>query len=74
MESLALIVAIIFMFVLFTGPVALILSWLRLRLLSRLVGIFAAFNGAYWITVTPFPVNAIGLIGIICCLIVFQRK
>jgi drug/metabolite transporter (DMT)-like permease len=74
MESLALIVAIIFLFTVFTGPVALLLSWIRLRILAKLVGIFAAFSGAYWLTVAPFPANTIGLIGIVCCWLVFQKK
>lgn len=65
MESLALMVCIIFGLVIFLGPFSLVLNKIGLKKLSYIPAVLSIIFGIYWIFVTPFPVSAFGCIGII---------
>jgi hypothetical protein len=60
MASLALIVAIMFMLVLISGPLSALFRFFKFRILAILFGLFAIVIGFYWCSVTPFPVSLIG--------------
>jgi len=64
--SLALLVSIIFLSVLLSGPLALLLRVLKFTVLAIAVGLFAILSGLYWLFLAPLPVNLIGLVGFIC--------
>lgn len=74
MESLVLMVAIIFFVMIVSGPIALLLSWLRLPWLAKSMAVLAFISGLHWITVVIFPANLMGLLGIICAFSVFYNK
>lgn len=67
MESLALLVSIIFLFVLLCGPLSLFVSsYLNLKILGAILGVFSVAVGAYWCCFAPFPVSLLGAISLIC--------
>jgi hypothetical protein len=66
MASLALLVSIIFLCVLLSGPLALLLRVLNFKILAIAVSIFAIFSGGYWLCLAPIPVSLLGLLGIFC--------
>jgi hypothetical protein len=66
MASLALMVMLIFVFVVVSGPLSLLLHRLNLKILAKITGIFAIAAGAWWCCVAPFPVSIIGGISALC--------
>jgi hypothetical protein len=66
MASLAIIVSIIFLTVLVSGPIALLLSKAGFRVLGAFAGVFALLVGGYWLCVAPFPVSLIGGLSAVC--------
>lgn len=72
MESLALIVSILFLIVLLCGPISLLLSYLGFKILSLLFAILAIFAGIFWISVVPIPMSLIGILDLVCALIVIR--
>lgn len=60
MASLALLVAVIFLAVILSGPVSLAAGLLGLRRFSVFAGIFSILSGLFWCLVAPFPVSMIG--------------
>jgi hypothetical protein len=66
MESLALLVSIILLFVILIGPIALLFSRLGFVIVGCIVGAFAILVGGYWFCMTPFPISLVGGIGIAC--------
>lgn len=74
MASLALMVAIIFFSAIFLGPISLLLDKLNFKILARIVALSAILVGGYWITVAPFPVSIIGVIGLIAGISVFRKR
>ena len=66
MASLALMVAIIFLVVLLSGPLALIFSHLGLPFMTILFGFVSIVMGTYWCCLAPFPISILGLITAIC--------
>jgi hypothetical protein len=73
MASLALMVAIIFMAVLLSGPLAMLLIWLNFRNLGAVIAVFAILSGGYWCCFAPFPVSMIGGFSILCGLLAINR-
>lgn len=65
MASLALIVSLIFLAVILSGPLALTLYYFEFKILSIIMAAFAMLVGGFWLSVTPFPVSSIGLISFI---------
>ena len=72
MESLALIVAIIFLIVLLCGPISLLLSYFGFNMLSLIFAILAILAGIFWISVVPLPMSLIGVLDLVCALIVIR--
>jgi hypothetical protein len=66
MESLAFLVAVIFLAVVLAGPLALLFSRLGFAAIGAMLGVVAIFVGGYWACVTPFPVSLVGGISLIC--------
>lgn len=64
MASLALIVALIFIVVLLSGPLSLTAGYFKLKIISQLIGIIAIIFGAHWMTFAPFPICLIGAFSI----------
>lgn len=64
MASLALIVTLIFIIVLASGPLSLTAGYFNLRIISQIIGIVAIIFGAHWITFAPFPICLIGVFSI----------
>lgn len=60
MASLALMVAIIFLSVLISGPISVLFRLLGLKILAIVFGLFAFVIGIHWCAVAPFPVSLIG--------------
>lgn len=73
MASLALLVCIIFLCVLLSGPLALVFCYFNLYYLTILLALFAMASGTYWCTFAPFPVSLLGIAGIICGIIAIQK-
>lgn len=74
MASLALIVSIIFLAVLLSGPVSLLLSFLNFPILATAFGIISILIGAYWCALAPFPVSLIGGLSAICGAIAINKS
>lgn len=66
MESLALLVSLILLFVVVVGPVALLFSRMGFVAVGAIIGVIAILTGGYWVCVAPFPVSLIGLLGLAC--------
>ena len=66
MASLALMVALIFLVVILSGPLALIFSRLGLPFMTIFFGFASIVMGTYWCCVAPFPISILGLITAIC--------
>jgi hypothetical protein len=65
MASLVLLVAIMFLVVLASGPLALLLAGLGFKILAVLFAIVAILAGLNWILVTPLPISLAGALGVI---------
>jgi hypothetical protein len=65
MASLVLLVVVMFLVVLASGPLALLLARLGFRILAVLFAIVAILSGANWLLVAPFPVSLAGLVGVV---------
>jgi hypothetical protein len=74
MESLALMVSIIFLSVLLSGPISLILHFYGFRVLSLFSSFICILLGLFWISVVPFPISIIGYLQLICGLFVITKK
>lgn len=66
MESLAFLVAIIFLSVILAGPIALVFSRMGFVIIGAVLGLIAIFIGGYWVCVAPFPVSLVGCISLAC--------
>lgn len=73
MESLALLVSVIFLLVIFLGPISLVLHKLGLRILASIVAVLAVLIGGYWACVAPFPICLVGGIGILFGMLTINR-
>lgn len=60
MEDLARLVAIIFLTVLVSGPLALLLSWRGIPILGGLAGCLAVVSGLHWLATAPSPIGLLG--------------
>lgn len=65
MASLALLVSMIFLTVLLSGPISLVAGWVGLRWVSLFFGIVSVVAGLFWCSVAPFPVSVVGAISMI---------
>lgn len=65
MASLALMVAIIFLIMISSGPLSILADYFKLNFISKTLGVIAITMGAYWLCVAPFPVSTLGFISII---------
>jgi hypothetical protein len=65
MASLVLLVAIMFLVVLASGPLALLLASLGFKILAVLFAIVAILAGLNWILVAPLPISLAGALGVI---------
>jgi hypothetical protein len=65
MASLVLLVAIMFLVVLASGPLALLLAGLGFKILAVLFAIVAILAGLNWILVAPLPISLAGALGVI---------
>jgi hypothetical protein len=66
MESLALLVSIIFFTIAFSGILSLIFNYFNLYYLSLFFALFAIISGFFWIFISPFPTCIIGIISAFC--------
>lgn len=66
MASLALLVCLIFLSVLISGPLALVFCHLGLFWITIILSLFAIAGGAHWCCVAPFPISMIGIITALC--------
>lgn len=66
MESLALMVAIIFLSVLISGPLSLIACYFNLFFITIIFAVISIIIGSYWCWVTPFPISSLGVVSAIC--------
>jgi len=66
MASLALMVSLIFLVVLLSGPLALFFSYLGLPFMTIFFAFISIVMGTYWCCVAPFPISILGLIAAIC--------
>ena len=62
MESLALMVSLVFLSVLFSGPISLVFCFFEMPLFCITFGLLAIGLGAFWCCVAPFPVSIIGVV------------
>lgn len=60
MESLALIVSLIFLTVLFSGPLAVLSARSGASILGGLLGLLAVVSGTFWLRVAPIPIGLVG--------------
>jgi len=76
MASLALMVAIIFLSVIFSGPTIYLIGLVAPRFVTAFLSIPVVLLGVWWLCVVPtWPVNLLGLLPIICCYFaVFKRR
>lgn len=65
MESLALLVCILFLIVLLSGPLAILFCYLDMFWMTVIFSIFAVGVGAQWLIATPFPISIVGAISIV---------
>lgn len=73
MASLALIVSLMFLSVMFSGPLSLVLNYLNMPFLAGTLGAFSIVFGAYRCCVAPFPVSAIGALSALCGVITISK-
>lgn len=73
MESLALMVAIIFLSVLLSGPIALTFWYFNFKILAFLMAIICLALGCFWLSVAPFPTSVIGYLEAACGLFVIFK-
>lgn len=68
MEGLAMIVALMFLSVLLSGPVACVAAWIHFipQLIVSLLATFAIFVGFYWAFLPIGPMRFVGAIPIYC--------
>jgi hypothetical protein len=66
MFSLALIVCIIFLTVILSGPLSLIFSYFDFYYLTVLFGLLSIISGIFWTFASPFPVCIAGIISACC--------
>jgi hypothetical protein len=66
MASLALLVCLIFLSILISGPLSIIFCHLGLFWLTIFASLFAIAGGAHWCCIAPFPVSMIGLVSGLC--------
>lgn len=77
MASLALLVALIFLTVLTSGPFIFCLSLISIipNWIIWILSVPVALIGIWWLSVAPtFPVNLIGLVPILFCFWAIQRR
>jgi hypothetical protein len=73
MASLALLVCIIFLSLIFSGLFTLLLVFLNFKILALFFGILAIIIGFYWILVAPFPVSLLGFWNIFCGIVALLK-
>lgn len=73
MESLALIVALIFLTLISSGPLSLTLWYFNFKILAFISAVACLLLGGFWISVTPIPVSVIGYLEIMCGLFVIFK-
>jgi hypothetical protein len=66
MASLALIVSLMFLLTFIMGPLALMLSYFKMKVLASIFGVLAILIGGYWCCFAPFPISIIGGISLVC--------
>lgn len=66
MASLALLVSLIFLSILILGPLALIFSYFKMKILASIFGVLAILVGGYWCCFGPFPISIVGGVSLIC--------
>lgn len=74
MESLAFLVATIFLAVILSGPIALLLSRMGFVVIGAILGTAAILMGGYWACVVPFPASLIGVISLLCGVNALKKK
>lgn len=65
MASLALMVAIIFIITILSGPLSMLAHYFKFYFISKILSVIAVITGVYWLSVAPFPISTIGFVGII---------
>lgn len=73
MASLALLVSLIFLSVILSGPLSLLFLHLNMFWMSVIFGLFAIGIGTHWFLVAPFPVSIIGILSALCGLYTFTK-
>jgi hypothetical protein len=66
MASLALLVSLIFIFVILSGPLSLLFNYLNMFWMSCIFGLLSIVFGIHWFCATPFPISIIGTLSAIC--------
>jgi hypothetical protein len=77
MASLALLVALIFLIVIFSGPFLYCLSFVSIvpNWIVWFLSVPVILVGIWWISVVPtFPVNFLGLIPILFCFSAIKKR
>jgi len=64
MASLALMVSLIFISVLLSGPVSLFFLYFNFYVLSAIFAVVAIILGIFWCLSTPFPISIVGMISL----------
>lgn len=73
MASLALLVSLIFLSVILSGPLALLFCYLEMFWMTCIFSLFAIFIGTHWCCVAPFPISIIGGITALCGAYAFTK-
>jgi|688.fasta_scaffold53998_9 hypothetical protein len=73
MQSLALMVTIIFLTTIFCGPISLLFLYFNFKIISLIFAVLSVVFGVFWLTVAPFPVSLLGILNIICSFIVIRN-
>jgi len=73
MASLALMVSIIFLSVVISGPVSLVFRFLGMPFTAAVLALFSLASGAYWCCVAPFPISILGALSALCGAITLSK-
>jgi len=73
MASLALMVSLIFLSVILSGPVSIALEKLGMPMLASVLAVLSIVSGLYWLCVTPFPISLAGALSAGCGMVTLSR-
>jgi len=73
MVSLALMVSIIFLSVILSGPMSLMFRYINMPFSAAIFAFFSIAAGAYWCCVAPFPISSLGALSAFCGAITLSK-